>query len=92
MTKVRWAMVGTSGFALDWLARGIKLGSNPAFLPVSTAARMVISNRTSTVYKTHWRFRAPKDVSGATRGGDATLAVIYICNAAKRSATSTYRT
>lgn len=28
MTKVRWAMVGTSGFALDWLARGIKLGSN----------------------------------------------------------------
>ncbi len=28
MSKVRWAMVGTSGFALDWLARGIKLGSN----------------------------------------------------------------
>jgi predicted dehydrogenase len=28
MTKVRWAMVGTSGFALDWLARGIQLGSN----------------------------------------------------------------
>lgn len=28
MTKVRWAIVGTSGFALDWLARGIKLGSN----------------------------------------------------------------
>lgn len=28
MTKVRWAMVGTSGFALDWLARGIILGSN----------------------------------------------------------------
>ena len=27
MSKVRWAMVGTSGFALDWLARGIKLGS-----------------------------------------------------------------
>lgn len=28
MTKVRWAIVGTSGFALDWLAQGIKLGSN----------------------------------------------------------------
>ncbi|MBX3012821.1 MAG: Gfo/Idh/MocA family oxidoreductase [Caldilineaceae bacterium] len=28
MTKVRWAMVGTSGFALDWLARGIQLGRN----------------------------------------------------------------
>ncbi|MFN8442820.1 MAG: Gfo/Idh/MocA family oxidoreductase [Caldilineaceae bacterium] len=28
MTKVRWAIVGTSGFALDWLARGIQLGSN----------------------------------------------------------------
>lgn len=28
MNKVRWAVVGTSGFALDWLARGIRLGSN----------------------------------------------------------------
>lgn len=28
MKKVRWAIVGTSGFALDWLARGIQLGSN----------------------------------------------------------------
>ncbi len=28
MKKVRWAVVGTSGFALDWLARGIRLGSN----------------------------------------------------------------
>ncbi len=28
MRKVRWAVVGTSSFALDWIARGIKLGSN----------------------------------------------------------------
>jgi predicted dehydrogenase len=28
MNKVRWAVVGTSGFALDWIARGIKGGSN----------------------------------------------------------------
>lgn len=28
MNKVRWAVVGTSGFALDWIARGISLGSN----------------------------------------------------------------
>ena len=28
MNKVRWAVVGTSDFALDWLARGIKLGRN----------------------------------------------------------------
>jgi predicted dehydrogenase len=28
MKKVRWAVVGTSGFALDWLARGVRLGSN----------------------------------------------------------------
>jgi 1,5-anhydro-D-fructose reductase (1,5-anhydro-D-mannitol-forming) len=26
--KVRWAVVGTSDFALDWIARGIRLGSN----------------------------------------------------------------
>ena len=34
MSKVRWAMVGTSGFALDWLARGIKLGSNAELVAV----------------------------------------------------------
>lgn len=34
MTKVRWAMVGTSGFALDWLARGIKLGSNAELVAI----------------------------------------------------------
>ena len=28
MSKVRWAVVGTSDFALDWIARGIALGSN----------------------------------------------------------------
>jgi predicted dehydrogenase len=28
MKKVRWAVVGTSDFALNWLARGIRLGSN----------------------------------------------------------------
>jgi len=28
MNKVRWAVVGTSSFALDWLARGITLGRN----------------------------------------------------------------
>ena len=28
MAKVRWAVIGTSGFALDWIARGITLGSN----------------------------------------------------------------
>ncbi len=28
MQKVRWAVVGTSSFALDWIARGIRLGSN----------------------------------------------------------------
>jgi predicted dehydrogenase len=28
MSKVRWAVVGTSGFALDWIARGVALGSN----------------------------------------------------------------
>ncbi len=28
MKKVRWAVVGTSGFALDWIARGVNLGSN----------------------------------------------------------------
>ncbi len=34
MTKVRWAMVGTSGFALDWLARGIKMGRNAELVAV----------------------------------------------------------
>lgn len=28
MNKVRWAVVGTSDFALDWIARGVSLGSN----------------------------------------------------------------
>jgi 1,5-anhydro-D-fructose reductase (1,5-anhydro-D-mannitol-forming) len=28
MSKVRWAVVGTSDFALDWIARGVALGSN----------------------------------------------------------------
>jgi predicted dehydrogenase len=28
MDKVRWAVVGTSDFALDWIARGVALGSN----------------------------------------------------------------
>jgi predicted dehydrogenase len=28
MSKARWAVVGTSDFALDWIARGIALGSN----------------------------------------------------------------
>ena len=32
--KVRWAVVGTSDFALDWLARGIKLGRNSALAAV----------------------------------------------------------
>lgn len=34
MNKVRWAIVGTSGFALDWLGRGIKLGSNSELVAV----------------------------------------------------------
>jgi glucose-fructose oxidoreductase len=28
MGKVRWAVVGTSDFALDWIARGVTLGDN----------------------------------------------------------------
>src|SRR3712207_8317467 len=28
MATVRWAVVGTSNFALDWIARGVTLGSN----------------------------------------------------------------
>lgn len=28
MDKIRWAVVGTSDFALDWIARGVSLGSN----------------------------------------------------------------
>jgi predicted dehydrogenase len=38
MQKVRWAVVGTSGFALDWLARGIKLGSNSVLAAVVSRA------------------------------------------------------
>ncbi len=34
MSKVRWAVVGTSNFALDWIARGIKLGSNAELVAV----------------------------------------------------------
>src|SRR5262245_21827675 len=34
MTKVRWAIVGTSAFALDWLGRGIQLGSNSELVAV----------------------------------------------------------
>lgn len=34
MQKVRWAVVGTSGFALDWIARGINLGSNAELVAV----------------------------------------------------------
>lgn len=28
MDKVKWAVVGSSNFALDWIARGVSLGSN----------------------------------------------------------------
>ncbi|HMO59158.1 MAG TPA: Gfo/Idh/MocA family oxidoreductase [Roseiflexaceae bacterium] len=28
MKKVRWAVVGTSNFALEWIARGVRLGQN----------------------------------------------------------------
>lgn len=34
MQKVRWAVVGTSGFALDWIARGIALGKNAELVAV----------------------------------------------------------
>lgn len=34
MSKVRWAVVGTSGFALDWIARGIALGANAELVAV----------------------------------------------------------
>ena len=34
MNKVRWAVVGTSSFALDWLARGITLGRNAALAAI----------------------------------------------------------
>ena len=51
MTKIRWAIVGTSGFALDWLGRGIKLGSNSELVAVvsrdaergKTAAQKLVS-------------------------------------------------
>src|SRR5689334_12177721 len=32
--NVRWAVVGTSDFALDWIARGIRLGSNSTLAAV----------------------------------------------------------
>jgi predicted dehydrogenase len=34
MEKVRWAVVGTSSFALDWIARGIALGRNAELVAV----------------------------------------------------------
>jgi predicted dehydrogenase len=34
MQKVRWALVGTSSFALDWIARGILLGKNAELVAV----------------------------------------------------------
>src|SRR5262245_12764194 len=34
MQNVRWAVVGTSNFALDWIARGIKLGRNAELVAV----------------------------------------------------------
>ena len=34
MSKTRWAVVGTSGFALDWIARGITLGSNAELIAI----------------------------------------------------------
>lgn len=34
MQQVRWAVVGTSDFALDWIARGIALGSNSTLAAV----------------------------------------------------------
>jgi predicted dehydrogenase len=32
--NVRWAVVGTSDFALDWIARGIRLGGNSSLAAV----------------------------------------------------------
>ncbi|MEN9937849.1 MAG: 1,5-anhydro-D-fructose reductase [Chloroflexota bacterium] len=34
MERVRWAVVGTSDFALDWIARGVSLGSNAELVAV----------------------------------------------------------
>jgi predicted dehydrogenase len=34
MQKVRWAVVGTSDFALDWIAAGIKMGQNSELVAV----------------------------------------------------------
>lgn len=34
MAKVRWAVVGTSDFALDWIARGVSLGKNAELVAV----------------------------------------------------------
>lgn len=34
MSNVRWAVVGTSAFALDWIARGISLGRNATLAAV----------------------------------------------------------
>src|SRR5262245_18581195 len=32
--KVRWAVVGTSDFALDWIGRGIRMGSSSVLAAV----------------------------------------------------------
>src|ERR1700752_1323531 len=32
--KIRWAVVGTSDFALDWIARGIRMGGNSVLAAV----------------------------------------------------------
>jgi predicted dehydrogenase len=39
MSKVRWAVVGTSDFALDWIARGVSLGSNAELAAVVSRDR-----------------------------------------------------
>ncbi len=38
MANVRWAVVGTSDFALDWIARGIALGKNADLVAVVSRA------------------------------------------------------
>jgi predicted dehydrogenase len=34
MQKVRWAVLGTSNFALDWIARGVKLADNAELVAI----------------------------------------------------------
>ena len=54
MTVVRWAVVGTSDFALDWIARGVTLGSNAELAAVVSrdAARAEAAAR--RVGAPHW--------------------------------------